>query len=99
MSKMISVLFELNGMDMPVSVNYSIVMQGNIQVIYCSVSQSDHKNWLQLSKFELRSKFVSGIYTALFNDDIHKKNIATSLFVDKVYSCISGKKKMRVEGA
>ena len=96
MDKSISVLFQLNGSDTPVVITYKILMEENIQTISCAVNQSEHKNWLQLAKFEMRSKLSGGKYVALFNEAIQKKNIATSLFVDKVYTDIMSKEKMKL---
>ena len=97
MTKTISVLFAIDGSDTPIAVTYMIQMVGNIQVISCSVDQSEHKNRLQIGKFEMRSQLASGIYTPLFNEDIQGKSINTSLFVDKVYTDIMGKEKMCVD--
>ena len=36
------------------------------------------------------------MYVALFNDAHSKTNMATSLFIDQVYSDIMGKEKMKV---
>jgi hypothetical protein len=96
-AKTISVLFTIDGSDMPVIVTYKIQMADNIQVISCSVDQNEHKNRLQISKFELRSRLSLGIYTPLFNEGIQDKSIMTSLFVDKVYIDIMSKEKMPVE--
>lgn len=93
----ISVLFSVDGSDMPVAITYMIQMVDNIQVISCSVDQTEYKNRLQIGKFELRSRLSSGIYTPLFNEGIQGKSIVTSLFVDKVYADIMNKEKMPVD--
>jgi len=96
MEKTISVLFQINGSDTPVVITYIIKMEENIQTISCSVDKNEHKNWLQLNKFELKSQFSDGIYVALFNEAVQKKNMATALFIDKVYSDIMTKEKMKM---
>jgi hypothetical protein len=88
MQKNISVLFQLHGSDLPVVISYNINMSGDIQTISCVVDNSEHRNWLQLNKFELRSQLAEGMYVALYNEAMQKKNIATTLFIDQVYSDI-----------
>ena len=96
MEKTIAVQFHINGIDLPIQVVYSIQMEKNIQTISCSVQRTENSNWLQLGKFELKSQYDNGIYVALFNEALNKKNMATSLFIDQVYDDIMGREKMRV---
>jgi hypothetical protein len=96
MDKNISVLFQLNGSDLPVVITYNINMLGDIQTISCHVDNTEHRNWLQLNKFEMKSQLSDGMYVALFNEAVQKKNIATTLFIDQVYSDIMHREKMQM---
>lgn len=96
MDKTIAVQFHFNGLETPIIVTYKILMEETIQVINCSIDKNEHRNLLQLNKFELKSKFSEGEYVPLFNETIQKKNIDTSMFVDQVYVAIMAKEKMPV---
>ncbi|HYD21246.1 MAG TPA: hypothetical protein VEB40_07225 [Flavipsychrobacter sp.] len=96
MEKNISVVFALNGSDESVVITYNISMTGDIQTIACTIGKSEHRNWLQLNKFELRSQCSGGVYAALFNESLQQKNIATSLFIDQAYNDIMAREKMKV---
>ena|ERR1043165_7880832 len=96
MEKTIAVQFQFNNSELPILVVYNMQMEKNIQTISCSVQKNENSRWLQLSKFELKSQYDNGMYVALFNDAHSKINMATSLFLDQVYSDIMGKEEMKV---
>jgi hypothetical protein len=96
MEKNISVVFPMNGTTESIVITYNISMTGNIQTIACCIGKSEHRNWLQLNKFDLQSQFTDGIYVALYNESLQQKNIATSLFIDQAYNDIMAREKMKV---
>ncbi len=96
MQKTITVQFRINNTEVPVLIAYNIQMDNDIQTISCFVNKNANPTWLQLGKFELKSQYDNGMYVALFNDMLNKKNMATALFVDQAYTDIMGKEKMRV---
>ncbi len=75
---------------------YRIETVENVQTISCSVDEKSFPVWLQLRKFEMLSLKEKQGYTLLFNELNNSKNMATSLFIDQVYSTIMLAEKMKV---
>ena len=75
---------------------YSIDIIENVQTISCCVDEKNFPAWLQLRKFEMLSLKEKLGYTLLFNELNNSKNMATSLFIDQVYSTIMLAEKMKV---
>jgi hypothetical protein len=81
---------------LPIQLAYSIAVVANIQTISCSISEPHHPQWLQMRKFDLLSMKEKNGYVPLFNELNSSKNMATSLFIDQVYSDIMLAEKFRV---
>lgn len=93
MGKRISILFDVEGTIVPVTVDYTITVEEGVQLAMCAVNQIEHKRWLQTGKFELRAQLVNGVYAALFNDKLYSLNDATTAFIDQVHNEILEKEQ------
>jgi hypothetical protein len=96
MESTISVQFQINNQETPITIKYLLCMEDNVQTIKCMVDRSEHRNWLQLTRFELRSQFMDGLYVALFDESAQHKNMATTLFLDKAYRDIMHREKLPI---
>jgi len=76
---------------------YSIETLENLQTISCSVNEKHFPIWLQLRKFEMQSLKEKSGYTPLYNEVNNSKNMATSLFIDQVYTDIMLAEKLVVK--
>ena len=77
-------------------VSYDIAYAGNEQMISCNVSEDRCPHWLQLRKFVLLSRNDKKGFVPLFIEVNNSKNMATTLFIDKVYTEIMHAEKLNV---
>ena len=82
--------------SIPILLSYSIETSENLQTIFCCISGAQFPTWLQIKKFELLSIKEKNGYTPLFNEINNSKNMATSLFIDKVYGDIMTAEKCKI---
>jgi len=75
--------------DRELKVNYRTVLDGDLHIIECKVSNEHAKpGWLQLEKFNFTSLKMQGVYNLLFEERKFDKNLETVLFMDEVYARI-----------
>ncbi|MCD6013483.1 MAG: hypothetical protein K0Q79_3345 [Flavipsychrobacter sp.] len=84
--------------DNPVQlhVSYSIELADDMQTISCSVEEKHFPIWMQLRKFSIVSRKERNSYIQLYNESNDSKNMATTLFIDHVYTAIMAAGKMKV---
>jgi len=70
------------------SISYSIVTSHDAQEISCSIDSPGIPVWLQLRKFSFESRMQNGNMVLMFNETNNSRNLATTLFIDTVYSRI-----------
>ncbi|HXS36935.1 MAG TPA: hypothetical protein VN721_09550 [Flavipsychrobacter sp.] len=95
MSKLITV-FSQGDVPTAIQLSYTIETTENIQTIFCSIDAQDHPFWLQVRKFELLSQKDQHGYIPLFNEINSSRNMATTLFIDKVYCDIMLAEKLKI---
>jgi hypothetical protein len=88
----------LSAGDLPVQIHlsYSIKVIENVHTISCIVDEKHFPIWLQLRKFDMLSLKQKNGFLPLFNEVNDSRNMATSLFIDTVYTKIMHAEKMRV---
>lgn len=84
--------------DLPVQIHlsYSIKVVENVHTISCAVDEKHFPIWLQLRKFDMLSLKQKKGFLPLFNEVNNSRNMATSLFIDMVYTKIMSAEKMDV---
>jgi len=78
------------------NISYEISDNGEIQEIICTIVGPRFPIWLQLRKFSLMSQRKDSLYVPLFSEANNSKNLATSLFIDEVYTSIMSREKFKV---
>jgi hypothetical protein len=79
-----------------VHISYDIAYLGNEQMITCNVNEAHYPLWLQLRKFTLLSLNDKKGFVPIFIEVNNSKNMATTLFIDKVYEEIMHAEKFKV---
>jgi hypothetical protein len=78
--------------------NYELEKNGDMVQIkgHVEAAYPNDLGWLQLRKFELKAMKGAGGYSQLFSDAENIKTVDAALFVDKAFSTIMKKEKLRV---
>lgn len=87
--------------DLPVDVHilYDIEYAGKEQTISCNVNDTQQPRWLQLRKFSMLSINEKNGFVPMYMEVNNSKNLATALFIDKVYTEIMQAEKLKVFAA
>lgn len=82
-----------------IEVSYKVEATKDQHTISCSVNQADTPAWLQMRKFEMTSKKMQNGFVPLFVEENNSRNMATTLFIDEVYSAVMKAERCKIVGA
>lgn len=101
MKKEVTVLYEVNKVELPINVQYNIEQDKNVQIIHCKIDTKDMsgvRHLIQLRTFELRSLVMDdGTYAPVFTDNEYINNKVTGGFITKAYEYIMKQEGLKVE--